>query len=69
MAGTSVGRTWTRVVEAGFSTTPPLRVAFDPLTPETAYAWGERLLRSTDGGATWTIITGTLPDGQERRIQ
>jgi len=62
--GVDGGRTWTRVVEEGLSTTPPLRVAVDPLAPETAWAWGERLLRSTDDGATWTAI-GTLPDGQE----
>jgi photosystem II stability/assembly factor-like uncharacterized protein len=61
------GLTWTRVVEEGFSTTPPLRVTADPLTPGTAWAWGERLLRSTDDGATWTLV-GPLPGGQQVEV-
>lgn len=58
------GRTWTQVLDLETGTFNLLRLAFDPLAPETAYAGAPGgLWQSTDGGATWRRI-GTGPDGQ-----
>lgn len=35
---------------------------FNPLNPNTLYAWGFQLYRSVDTGNTWNKITSTLPD-------
>jgi photosystem II stability/assembly factor-like uncharacterized protein len=40
-------------------------IAFDPLDPTTAYACGNGLFKSTDGGATWTKFDNSLFTGAE----
>lgn len=61
---TDGGRTWSLALTTEVQSDPPLRVAIDPLAPETAYAFGRSgLWRSTDNGSTWAQI-GVFPDGQ-----
>jgi len=58
------GLTWTLALDAGDGLYQNPRLAFDPLSPETAYVGvSGGLWRSTDGGATWGKI-GTLPGGE-----
>lgn len=67
---TNLGATWTQVTDPDLPGTWVTRVMFDPLNAAVAYATfsGFRsggtlpyVLKSTDGGATWTSITGDLP--------
>jgi photosystem II stability/assembly factor-like uncharacterized protein len=63
---TDEGSTW------GFTYLTPdygivYALALDPLDPQTLYAGGyhpsgDRAFKSTDGGGSWTNITGTLPN-------
>ncbi|MGH1335512.1 MAG: VPS10 domain-containing protein [Aureispira sp.] len=44
----------------------PKDIAMHPGNPNIIYASGTRVHRSTDGGATWTRITGVLPNAPQR---
>ncbi|HEY0512480.1 MAG TPA: hypothetical protein VGH73_11280 [Thermoanaerobaculia bacterium] len=56
---TDAGVTWRAL--AG----PDLRVvAIDPENSSTIYAGGDKLLRSVDGGATWTDVSPSPPGGR-----
>ena len=54
------GRTWARA-GAGVPSRYVAGLAVDALDPQLAYAAGTPLLRTQDGGATWTVIDLGLP--------
>jgi len=64
------GATWTNTTSALFNTTCPiLYIAVAPTDPNTVYisvapagAIRSKLLKTTDGGSTYSEITGALPD-------
>src|SRR6266540_4128017 len=67
---TDLGSNWTRVGSPGLPTFWVSRVAIDPSDAQTAYATfsgyrggkdGAYVFRTLDGGATWTDVTGNLP--------
>jgi photosystem II stability/assembly factor-like uncharacterized protein len=67
---TNLGSSWTRVTDADLPGTWVTRVAFDPANSLVGYATfsGFRsgnplpyVLKTTDGGTTWTSIAGNLP--------
>jgi len=67
---TDLGSNWTRVGNPGLPTFWVSRVAIDPASAQTAYATfsgyrggddGAYVFRTTDGGASWTDVTGNLP--------
>jgi DNA-binding transcriptional ArsR family regulator len=67
-----LGANWTEFTDAGLPQRWVTRVAVDPLDSQTVYATfsgyraGEvaaHVFKTTDGGATWTDISGNLPNG------
>ncbi len=80
---TDGGRTWTKILFVN-ADTGVNDLAMDPESPDTLYAgayqrrrtpWGfngggpgSALYKTTDGGATWKILTSGLPEGDKGRI-
>jgi photosystem II stability/assembly factor-like uncharacterized protein len=74
---TDGGKTWTQVLKGDNATTGPSDLSMDPTNPRILYAamwdhqrvpWnvrsggpGSGIYKSTDGGDTWTRLTGGLP--------
>jgi hypothetical protein len=75
---TNYGQTWTNMTgAAGLSTTNSWSdVVIDPYTPSVVYAAeanpagasGNGVYKSTDGGSTWTLLTGVPSGSQDGRI-
>ncbi len=56
------GESWEKI---GNTRTEISRLVFDPASPSTLYGAGNGLVKSTDGGATWTsLLGGTIFDLQ-----
>jgi uncharacterized repeat protein (TIGR01451 family) len=55
--------TWTLLMAAPGASLGATDIRLDPQTPTTLYAsfWGDKIYKSTDGGATWNPIMNGLP--------
>lgn len=71
------GATWTNVTPAGLEECLVNAIDLSPRSPGTAYIattrykfndHTPRLLKTTDYGASWTDITGNIPDGAYTRV-
>ncbi len=73
LAVSDVGRVWTSTDDAvtwtpaGRLTNRPDRIVGDPASADTWYATGDALLKTEDGGATWSEVW--KPEDPEERIE
>jgi len=56
------GRTWEAAGNPGVGPFGNATLVFDPKTPSTLYAAGIGIAKSTDGGITWTTLSGEPSD-------
>lgn len=62
MKTTDGGNTWSTI----FTTIGIKDMEFKPNNPSTIYAAGTRIYRSTDDGATWTLLSNGIPTSSSR---